>query len=72
MRCFDPRQAGHLDIEHNHIRLVLFYQAAGIAAITGFGDYLDAAGIFKELADARAHHGMVVRQDHADRGGVGM
>ena len=59
-------QAGHLDVQQGHVGPQLLDQLQGLVAIRRFAHHLDIVGALQELADALAHQGVVVGQDHAD------
>lgn len=65
-RDLDAAGLGHLDIQNGHVGFVLLDERLGLFAISRFGDDLNIARAFEQLANPRADHLVVISQKDAD------
>jgi hypothetical protein len=64
----DAVEARHLEIHQHDVGFSLSRDAHSLVAVGGDADYLDAVGRPQEVLEPSPHHGVVVRQQHADHG----
>ena len=63
-RRLEPVHAGHGDVHHHHVRVVVEAELDAFAAALGLGDH-HVALLLQRVAHHAASHGVVVDQDDA-------
>jgi len=60
LRCFDPAQVGHGDIDDGNIRLRQFSLPNRLPAIRRLGDHAESRLAFQQKPQAPSHYGVIV------------
>lgn len=66
-RCREPVQAGHLDVQQDHVRPVRAGERDGLVPVARLGDHLDVRVPGQDGPHPRPDHRFVVGDQHPDR-----